>query len=163
MKKTILCLVIIAAMLSSALFAGEIKYPFKGKGTGYELLNIIITPMPKGMPKDKAWKSILDVTNDIAIKMQDARKKGDIDKHFYERYRNLMYLSRLNGIKRTEVKDGIKKDYILDMLIKDHLELVGSRHKEKVDQSLPMEKLIHKTLVEELLSLKEYLDKTTKK
>lgn len=152
-----MCLVVCAEGKKSKI-DDKIKFPFKGEGVGYVLLNKVITPVKPDASKPR--KSIHEMSNQIFTELVKARSLGKIDEEFYQRFKHALGVVSINAARRLIGE----KDLWLDEHLREMINQIPSR-KEKIEAGaqFDIEETIGEAITDELISLKNYLDKTTSK
>ncbi len=140
----------------------RIKYPIKGEGVGYMILNEIITPIEKGPGKKDPKDEIRKIRNRLINVAVKAKTRGELDDVFVERLKRLVIVFYLNGLRREAEKTG-KKDVTLDILFREQVEKLATWEKVKKKHGDALNnKVMSEIVVEELLSLKKHLDDKAK-
>lgn len=166
-RKTFLMVTVILFAVGMNLYPyhglGEkIKYPIKGEGVGYMILNEILTPIDKDSEHKDKKDEIRKIRNRLITLAETAKARGELDDVFVERLIRLSIVFYLNGL-RVEAEQKGKKDMVLDILMREQVEKLVTWEKVKKEYGDAVtRKTMSAILVEELLSLKQHLDDKAK-
>lgn len=156
-------ILLLSVSLTNTLWAAnprdKIKYPFKGEGAGYVLLNWLITPMEKNMKPAKTKLSIREMRSKLMKDAISAKVQGKIDAVFFDGFKRLLVVVTLNVLrKQLDYEDAVLEYHLLEELNK-----FMSRKKAAPAKKAVIEEGISAAFVDEVLRLKKYLDENAKK
>ena len=169
-KKIITVLLCGLFLGGSLLFPQKATFRVKGDGIGYVLLDdfIVLFEDAATMSPETLHKKVTDAIARFISVAQKAVDEGKIDSLFFERYKRLLRVVRLIMIDDPE---GLLTPLIVSEALQfDTNEKEKLKLKEKLDHDNPHDKygnriglrFIAAALAEEVLSLKNYLDKKAK-
>jgi TonB family protein len=151
-------MILVLILIGFFILSGQLKPLIKiaGPGVGYVLLNDIITVFEGYNPDNpEEWDKIINkTTNKLLSDAKNAKSLDQIDQEFYERYKRILYV-----IKLTVLKKAHPGDRVLDSLILEQVSSFKNGEGHSKIGTVSGIGSIAAVLAEELIYLKELLDK----